>query len=307
MKLIFLILLCFLFLSSSAYKLPNDSTEDIFKVTLLGTGYPEPRIDRFGASTLVQAGNTYLLFDAGRGCLIRLQQSKVGYDKIDAVFFTHLHSDHILGFPDLWLTGWNITKCAVPLKVFGPTGTRQMTDNLQKAYAFDIKTRIEDGRSPAEGSKLITTEIKEGVIYEKNGIKVIAFLVDHFPVVPAYGYRIEYKGHSVVLSGDTRYCPNLIKYAKGADLLVHEVLIAPDTVTRRNRLYPAIAHHITPEQAAEVFNCVKPKMAVYSHVVEFFGATDDELLQRTKALYSGKLLVGKDLMSFVVGDEVTVH
>jgi ribonuclease Z len=305
-KALFILLLPFLFASVFAHKLPKDSNE-IFKVTLLGTGYPEPRTDRFGPATLVQAGNTFLLFDVGRGCLIRLQQSKVKYNQIDAVFFTHLHSDHIVGFPDLWLTGWNITKCAVPLKVFGPEGTRQMTDNLQKAYTFDIKTRIEDGRSPVAGSKIITTEIKEGVVYEKNGIKVIAFLVDHFPVVPAYGYRIEYKGHSVVLSGDTRYCPNLIKFAKGTDLLIHEILIAPDTVSRRNRLYPAVAHHITPEQAAEVFNCVKPKIAVYTHVVEFFGATDDDLLRRTKAFYNGKILVGKDLMSFIVGDKVMVQ
>lgn len=298
---------CFIFLSSSAQILSKDSTSDIFKVTLLGTGYPLPRIDRFGASTLVQAGSTFLLFDAGRGCLIRLQQSKVTYDNLDAVFFTHLHSDHIVGFPDLWLTGWNVTKRAVPLNVFGPRGTRQMTDNLKEAYAFDIKTRIEDGRSPVAGSQLITTEIEEGVVYEKNGIKVIAFLVDHFPVVPAYGYRIEYKGHSVVISGDTRYCPNLIKFAKGTDLLIHEVLIAPDTVSKSNKVYPAVAHHITPEQAAEVFDCVKPKVAVYTHIVEFFGATDEELLRRTKALYNGKVLVGKDLMSFIIGDEVKVE
>jgi ribonuclease Z len=305
MKEICTLIICLLFLSSSANRLKDSS--DIFKVTLLGTGYPEPRIDRFGPSTLVQAGNTFLLFDVGRGCLIRLQQSKVRYDQIDAVFFTHLHSDHIVGFPDLWLTGWNFTKRAVPLKVFGPTGTMQMTDNLQKAYVFDIKMRIEDGHSPVAGSKIITTEIKEGVVYQKNGIKVIAFLVDHFPVVPAYGYRIEYKGHSVVLSGDTRYCPNVIKFAKGTDILIHEVLVAPDTVSRGNRLYPAVAHHITPEQAAEVFNCVKPKMAVYSHVVEFFGATDDELLRRTKVFYKGKVLVGKDLMSFIVGEDVAVQ
>lgn len=307
MKKFFSVVLCFVFLSSSAQISLNDSTNDIFKVTLLGTGYPEPLVDRFGPATLVRAGNIFLLFDAGRGCLIRLQQCKVAYNNVDAVFFTHLHSDHIVGFPDFWLTGWNLTKCAIPLKVFGPEGTKQMTDNLQKAYAFDIKTRIEDGRSPIAGSKLVTTEIKEGQVYEKNGVKVIAFLVDHFPVVPAYGYRVEYKGHSVVISGDTRFCPNIIKFAKGTDLLIHEVLVAPDTITRKNRIYPAVAHHITPEQAAEVFDCVKPKVAVYSHVVKFYGATDDELLFRTKAIYRGNVFVGKDLMSFIIGDEVRIE
>ncbi len=88
-----------------------------------------------------------------------------------------------------------------------------MTDYLQKAYEFDIKMRIEDDKSPQEGGKLTTTDIEEGIVYEKDGVKVIAFLVDHYPVVPAFGYRIEYAGHSVVL-GDTRYSENLIKFAK---------------------------------------------------------------------------------------------
>ncbi len=92
-------------------------------------------------------------------------------------------------------------------------------------------------RLPAEGSRFVVTEIKQGTIYDKNGVKVIAFDVDHFPVVPAFGYRIEYKGHSVVLSGDTRYSENLIKFARGTDLLVHEVIIAPDTLSKSDPKY----------------------------------------------------------------------
>jgi ribonuclease Z len=120
----------------------------------------------------------------------------------------------------LWLTGWLISRRPTPLKVFGPTGTAEMIMYLQKAYAYDIKIRIEDDKAQAEGSKLLVTENEEGIVFENNGVKVIAFLVDHYPVIPAYGYRIEYKGHSVVLSGDTRYSENLIKFAKGTDLLI---------------------------------------------------------------------------------------
>ncbi|HKC37589.1 MAG TPA: MBL fold metallo-hydrolase, partial [Chitinophagaceae bacterium] len=274
--------------------------------TLLGTGTPQPLMERFGPSILVQAGSETLLFDAGRGCLQRLRQLKLEYDKINALFLTHLHSDHIVGLPDLWLTGWLITKRATPLKVFGPTGTDKMVEYLQKAFAYDINIRVEDDRAPQEGSKLSGTEIQQGVIYEKNGVKVIAFEVDHGVIKPAFGYRIEYNGHSVVLSGDTKYSENLIRFAKGTDLLVHEVMIAPDTLSKSNPKYNITQHHTTPTQAAKVFNEVKPKLAVYSHIVKLYGRTEDEIMKRTKADYSGPLIMGEDLMSFSIRDTVIV-
>src|ERR1700730_3174918 len=128
-------------------KVEKDSlkvSEAALKVTLLGTGDPQPTMERFGPSILVQAGGQNLLFDAGRGCLQRLRQIKVSYNKIDALFLTHLHSDHIVGLPDLWLTGWLLSTRAIPLNVFGPKGTNEMIMYLQQAFAFDIKMRIED-------------------------------------------------------------------------------------------------------------------------------------------------------------------
>src|SRR5882757_8230738 len=110
-------------------KVEKDSlqvNEAALKVTLLGTGNPQPAIERFGPSILVQAGGQNLLFDAGRGCLQRLHQIKVSYNKIDALFLTHLHSDHIVGLPDLWLTGWLLSQRTMPLNVFGPTGLDTM-------------------------------------------------------------------------------------------------------------------------------------------------------------------------------------
>ncbi len=304
-----LISLCFL-VSFSQTKTNKDSVNDnapFIKVTLLGTGTPEPSIERFGPSILIEAGGETLLFDAGRGCLQRLRQVNVFYNRINALFLTHLHSDHIVGIPDLWLTGWLTSKRATPLEVFGPTGTNAMIDYLQKAFAYDIKIRIEDDKADRQGSRLLPKEIQQGVIYEKNGVKVIAFDVDHYPVFPAFGYRIEYKGHSVVLSGDTRYSENLIRYAKGADLLIHEVVIAPDTLSKSDPKYPIFAHHTTPEQAAKVFNEVKPKLAAYSHIVNLYAQKEDEILKRTKATYAGPLVLGRDLMSFSIGDSVSVN
>lgn len=294
---------------SGQIKASKDSlqiNESIIKVTLLGTGTPLPIMQRYGASILVQAGSETLLFDAGRGCLQRLHQIKVSYNTIDALFLTHLHSDHIVGIPDLWLTGWLTSERTVPLKVFGPAGTANMIDYLQKAFVYDIKIRIEDDMATEEGSILLATEIQQGVVYDKNGVKVIAFLVDHYPVAPAFGYRIEFNGHSVVLSGDTRYSENLIKYAKGTDLLIHEVAIAPDTLSKSDPKYHILAHHTTPEQAGKVFNEVKPKLAAYSHIVKLYGYNEEEILKRTKVNYEGTIIMGEDLMSFSIDDTISV-
>lgn len=290
-------------------KVSKDSlniNDPAIRVTLLGTGTPQPIMERFGPSILVQAGGQSLLFDAGRGCLQRLRQINLAYDKLDALFITHLHSDHIVGLPDLWLTGWLLSKREIPLKIYGPKGTADMIKYLEMAFVFDIKIREEDDKAPEEGCKFLVNEIQQGTIYNNNGVKVIAFEVDHYPVVPAFGYRIEYSGHSVVLSGDTRYSENLIKFSKGTDLLIHEVVIAPDTLSRSDPRYNILAHHTTPEQTARVFNEVRPKLAAYSHIVKLYGGTEQEILKRVKSNYSGSVIMGEDLMSFSVDDKVSV-
>ena len=190
-----------------------------FKVTLLGTGVPTPSPERFGPSTLVEAGNQKLIFDCGRGCTQRLYQQKVPFSEVTALFLTHLHSDHIVGVPDLWLTGWIVGR-KTPLRVWGPSGTRQMMKHLEEAYAFDIHIRRDvDEQIAAPGVVVEAKDIEQGVVYDSGGVKVTAFTVDHGAVKPALGYRVDYAGHSVVLSGDTRYSENLIKFAQGTDVL----------------------------------------------------------------------------------------
>ena len=284
------------------------------RVTLLGTGSPMPRMDRFGPGILVEAGEEKLLFDGGRGAAQRLFQLQTPFAKLTALFLTHLHSDHIVGIPDLWLTGW-IYGRAVPLRVWGPAGTREMMSNLEKAFQFDIHLRRDvDEKLPPQGVAVVAIDITEGVVYEHNRVKVTAFLVDHRPVKPAFGYRVDYAGHSVVLSGDTRLSENLIRSAQGTDLLIHEV-IDPDSIRpariaaglTEQQIQRIIAHHTSPEQAGEVFARVKPKLAAYSHIVSSPDLKMSDLIAATRKTYSGPLEVGEDLMVFEVGETIQVH
>jgi ribonuclease Z len=279
------------------------------KVTLLGTGCPTPVMNRFGPSILVEAGSQKLIFDVGRGAIQRLTQIKVSPKDITGVFFTHLHSDHTVGFPDLWLTGWVNGRRDTPHKVWGPKGTEKMMAYLEQAFDYDIKIRLYDDRASPDGVTLEAEDISEGVVYEKDGVKVTAFEVDHQPIKPAFGYRVDYANRSVVLSGDTRYSENLIKYAKGADLLIHEV-VSPESLKRagyaEERAKVIINHHTAPEEAGKIFSIVKPKLAVYSHIV-LPSATEDDLIPPTRKIYSGALELGEDLMVIEVGEKVIVR
>src|SRR5262249_1630735 len=137
----------------------SSNAQSDFKVTLLGTASPSPRPTRFGPSTLIEAGSKKLLIDMGRGVPIRLWQLKVPMGQIDAHFITHFHSDHVSGIPDVWLTGWlspPFGRRTSPFRVIGPTGTKNLMDNLQKAYALDVKIRIEDEKLPPNGVAVVS-------------------------------------------------------------------------------------------------------------------------------------------------------
>jgi len=288
-----------------------------FRVTLLGTGTPIPRHERFGPSTLVQAGEQTLLIDAGRGATIRLYQLGVPMGRVDALLLTHYHSDHTVGIPDFWLTGWlhsYYARRTRPLRVIGPTGAKTLMTNLERAYALDIKIRVADEKLPPDGVALAVEEFNaDGVVYDKGGVKVIAFEVDHGEVIkPAYGYRIEYGGRSVVHSSDTRYNENVVKHGAGADLLIHEVAIARPELMSEAYIQRIMAHHTTAREAGMVFARTRPKLAAYTHLVFLANervpaATLADLVAETRQTYDGPLEVGEDLMSFEIGEVVTVR
>ena len=163
-----------------------------FKVTLLGTGDPIPRIERFGPATLVEVGGQELLFDVGRGATQRLVQMNIALSAIDAVFLTHFHHDHLVGLPDIWMTGWippPFGRRSVPFEVWGPTGTASLLSNLEEAFALNTSIRIPDELLVLEGIEMVAHEFdKDGVVYEKDGVKVTAFAVDHGALIkPSYG------------------------------------------------------------------------------------------------------------------------
>jgi ribonuclease Z len=284
-----------------------------FRVTLLGTGIPVPQPDRFGPATLVEAGGQKLLFDAGRGATVRLFQLRVPLREVGPLFLTHFHSDHTAGIPDVWLSGWlggPWARRKTPFRVVGPTGTKDLMANLERAYGADIRIRMADEHYPAEGIRVIAEEFPAGgVVHDKDGVRVTAFEVDHGELIkPAYGYRVDYDGRSVVISGDTRFDRNVVKYGTGADLLIHEVAAVRPELLKDMQVRRVMAHHTSPQEAGRVFQLARPRLAVYTHLVllarpDVPAVTAEELVAQTRAAYDGPLVVGEDLMAFDVGKD----
>jgi ribonuclease Z len=278
-----------------------------FKVTLLGTGTPRLQSDRLGSSTFVEAGAERLIFDCGRCTLHRLGQTGMPVTEINTLFLTHLHSDHTVGIPDLWLTPWIFGRWEVPFRVFGPIGTQKFMSKLEEAFEFDIHIRPIHDLLPPQGVKVAARDIQEGVVYENNGVKVTAFEVDHRPIKPSFGYRVDYEGKAIVISGDTRFSENLIDHSKDVNLLIHNVAAAREEDLRQSERMRSITNlHLMPEEAGEVFSRSNPELAVYTHMV-LYSTSIEELIRRTRRTYTGPLEIGEDLMVIDVGEKVTVH
>jgi ribonuclease Z len=292
---------------------PLAATE--LRVTFLGTGAPRPSFDRYGPIALIEAGSQRLLVDPGPGLRERLLQagSFELISGIDHVLVTHLHFDHTVSLPDLWLTGWLYGRRS-PLVVEGPAGTVAMMRHIEQAFAWDASYRRAVG-VPKEGLAIEARDVAPGVILERDGLKVTAFEVEHMPIdvktrqrLPfggqTFGFRFDYHGHSLVLSGDTRPSDNLVKNAKGVDVLVHEVQIpAPDETEEAKLANVSLSVHSEPKGASAIFARAKPRMAVYSHIIPP-EATEAQL--RAATAYDGPLTVAHDLMMITIGEGIVV-
>ena len=297
---------------------PNQlwAAEDSIELTFLGTGAPRPSLDRYGPSILVEAGEHRLLVDAGPGMRERLFQAG-GFElltDINMIILTHLHFDHTISVPGLWLSGWLFGR-KVPMTVYGPTGTAAMMENFTTAYDWDIRYREIVGVHE-DGSELIAHDIEPGVIYDQSGLKITAFAVEHMPIDmqtgellglegATMGYRIDYRGRSVVFSGDTRStaASSIMEHGKGVDVLIHEVQVpAPGDTPEARLANVSLSVHSTPAQVAEVFRQTQPRLGVYSHIIPP-ELTAEQILNETD--YQGPMLVAEDLMTMSIGDEIT--
>ena len=275
------------------------------KIIFLGTGTPNPDPEHLGASLVILVDEKPYLVDFGAGLVrqaARLTPRYGGaYPALEArnlktAFLTHLHSDHTVGYPDLILTPWVMERDA-PLEVYGPEGTEKMTRHILKAYEDDIHYRLY-GLEPAnnQGWRVNAHEIDEGLIYEDELIKVEAFLVKHGTWHNAFGFRFTTPDKVIVISGDTMPCDNILKYAKGADILIHEVYSQAGFEKKDDfwKNYHAI-NHTSTTQLAEIANQTQPGLIILYHVL-YWGHSDEEILAEIAKYYDGKVIISKDLL-----------
>ena len=285
------------------------------RITFLGTGAPRPSFDRYGPISLIEAGSQRLLVDPGPGLRERLLQAGSFdlFSGLDHVLVSHLHFDHTVSLPDLWLTGWLYGR-RTPLVVEGPVGTEAMMRHIEQAFSWDTAYRQAVG-VPTAGVAIAARDVRPGVVFERDGLTVTAFEVDHMPInvktrerLPfdgqTLGFRFDFHGHSLVLSGDTRPSDNLVAHAQGVDVLVHEVQVPSADETEEAKLANvSLSVHSEPKAVAGIFERTKPKMAVYSHIIPP-DVTEAQL--RAVTPYAGPLTVAHDLMMITIGERIVV-
>ena len=284
-----------------------------------GSGSPMPDADRAGPCIAVLAGNQAFVFDSGSGSIRKLMRMGFPMDKIQVAFLTHLHSDHIDGLGELMLQAWIAGSRSTPLPVYGPAGTDQVIAGFRQAYTTDEGFRVrhhgEKIANPAGyGGAAQIINLPDGtdsqVVYEKDGVKISVIRVNHAPVAPAFGYRIDYKGRAMTLSGDTVYAPSFVTASKGADLMFHDamnkdmVAAMGKKLAERGRAQTAQimtdiqGYHGSPEDAARAAREAGVSTLVLYHMVPPVPAKMIEplFLGKAPAMFGGTLKLAQDGM-----------
>lgn len=294
--------------AQSATEARDFSNSDITKVILLGTGNPNPSPTQSGCSVMILVNGTPYIVDFGPGLIRRAAALTPKYggniknlkiSEIKRAFLTHLHSDHTTGYPDLILTPWVMGRNE-PLEVYGPEGTNKLTDHILKAYEDDIRYRIYGTESANDKGWRVNSHefMAEGVIYKDDNVKVEAFPVTHGTWPNAWGFRFTTPDKVIVISGDTTPNEKVIEYAKGADILIHEVYSkqAFDKRSVSSRHYHSKQHTSTVE-LGEIANKTKPGIVVLYHIL-FWGYSEQDMLDEISTTYTGKVVCGRDLDVF---------
>ncbi|HEX5140992.1 MAG TPA: MBL fold metallo-hydrolase [Dehalococcoidia bacterium] len=277
------------------------------KLTLLGTGSPSPSTVRRGPGQVIEAGNDLILVDCGAGTLHRLVEAGYNTLPLTAIAFTHLHSDHVTGILDVLWAGWIQRRWQTPPVVYGPPGTRHFIDHLIEAMSYDIKVRV----GPILRRELLVPrveEIEEDWRVSGADWRLSAFRVEHMPVDQAFGFRLDQDNSSIVISGDTKECDNLIEHAQDASLLVHEVFWSKGleqiaaTMTEpeeRARFELLKTYHTGSAVIGNVAEGAGARQLVLSHLLRAQGDADS-FAADIEPNYGGKLTLGEDLMTFEV-------
>lgn len=269
------------------------------RAVLLGTGAPPPDPTRRGPATLLALGSERFLVDAGSGVGGQLVQAGVRAYDWPRVLITHHHSDHTIDLGHLLITRWIVGQ-NTPLEIYGPAGTGRQMEKLLDYLSWDIEVRrahMHDRRPP----EVRVTEIEEGRVLEAGGVTVSAFLVEHDPVKPAFGFRFDGGGRSVVVSGDTRPSENLIRWSRGVDCLVHECCEMARTSWAPGGGWPSLAdkirdlssYHTQPDQIGLVAREARPRKLVMTHLMP--GSVPADLAAAARRHWDGEVVVGSDL------------
>lgn len=281
------------------------------KVTLLGTGCPQCSPKRMGPSNLIEQGDLAFLVDCGSGVTQRLVAAGSSSAAIDALFLTHLHSDHIIDLYQLIISSWHQGR-ARPHKVYGPKGTRHFVEGLMELWRPERELRIaHEQRNSIAAFDLEVVELAGGENLSFGGVTIEVVEVEHQPVKSAFGYVIKAVEQKAVFSGDTRYCPALIEAARGADLLVHECFIHRELPVvegvRTARTAEAVAsYHTLSEEVGKVAEQAGVFLLLLNHFVpvEFDKAA---LLAEVAKDFQGAFVIGEDLMSYDLDSRSLSH
>jgi ribonuclease Z len=272
----------------------SDSTIIVF----LGTGAPPPIPTAMGPATAITIGSRTFLFDAGVGVTRRFTGAHIPLSSIAAVFFTHLHSDHTLGYPDLIFTSWVMGRRG-PYQVYGPHGLAAMTRAIYDAWHDDIDVRTNGLEHRLAGAYRVNIhEIAPGVVFDSGGVRISAIPVLHGNWKEAYGYRIDTPDRSIVISGDTRPAASIERAARGVDVLIHEVHPqateqAPDPPNAPDSAYFR-AFHTSDVELGKLAASAQPKTLVLYHFVA--RGNEDKVIATIRSQgYTGRIVIAKDL------------